>query len=221
MPRLTEKTLQRIRGQIEGAAVRLLATKGYEATGMRDVAEAAGMSSAALYNHYASKEDLFGAVVGKYRGRVADDTSDNPLRDYARVCRFPDDLPELARALEAIVLRDRHYLVLWYIDLLSFSGRHFRNELAPNVLLSSGQVKARLDELRRTKALRVEPGIAFTMIYVHLFNFFLVEHIFGSGNAYGLAKDDAVRAICDAFLHGIVGDRRAARTPARRARKRR
>ncbi len=53
----------------------LFATKGYDATSIRDVAAAAGMNSASLYYHFPSKEEMFIAVenasVDKIHDRVA------------------------------------------------------------------------------------------------------------------------------------------------------
>lgn len=53
----------------------LFATKGYDATSIRDVAAVAGMNSASLYYHFPSKEEMFIAVenasVDKIHDRVA------------------------------------------------------------------------------------------------------------------------------------------------------
>jgi len=53
----------------------LFATKGYDATSIRDVAAAARMNSASLYYHFASKEEMFVAVenasVDKIHDRVS------------------------------------------------------------------------------------------------------------------------------------------------------
>lgn len=50
------------RQQILEAAADLYATRGYDATSMRDVASAVGLLSGSLYYHFASKEDLYVAV---------------------------------------------------------------------------------------------------------------------------------------------------------------
>jgi AcrR family transcriptional regulator len=46
------------RSKLVAAALELFAVKGFRATTTRDIASAAGMSPAALYVHYKSKEDL-------------------------------------------------------------------------------------------------------------------------------------------------------------------
>ncbi|HEX9623842.1 MAG TPA: TetR/AcrR family transcriptional regulator [Streptosporangiaceae bacterium] len=44
--------------RIEQAALQLFAARGFEATGIRDIAEAAGVSTAALYHYMGSKDEL-------------------------------------------------------------------------------------------------------------------------------------------------------------------
>lgn len=46
------------RGAIMDAALGCFARNGYDATRVRDIAEAAGVSEGALYRHFASREDL-------------------------------------------------------------------------------------------------------------------------------------------------------------------
>jgi AcrR family transcriptional regulator len=206
MPRQRPETRARVRKKIEEAALGLLADRGFEATGMRDVANACGMSAAALYNHYESKEALFAALVESYRGRVLDEAEDNPLREYLRDCRFPDDIPALAEALEQVVTRDKLYLHLWYVDLMRFSGRHFRNQLAPTLLLEDPGLKTRLAELAESTDFRHDPEMAFKLVYVHLFNFFLVLHVFDDGKFVGgdEGKKRYLATLEDVFLHGLV-----------------
>ncbi|MCO6188487.1 TetR/AcrR family transcriptional regulator [Rhizobium sp. L1K21] len=52
----------RVREILETGA-RLFAEKGYEATSMRDISDAAGVSKALLYHHFKSKEDIYGRIA--------------------------------------------------------------------------------------------------------------------------------------------------------------
>jgi AcrR family transcriptional regulator len=49
-------------------ALNLFAEKGYEATSIRDITKAVGLSVAAFYNHFAGKNELLQAVYDFYRG---------------------------------------------------------------------------------------------------------------------------------------------------------
>ena len=52
-----------MRARILREAARLFASRGFAATSVRDVAEAVGCTKPALYYHFASKADLFAAIV--------------------------------------------------------------------------------------------------------------------------------------------------------------
>jgi AcrR family transcriptional regulator len=49
--------------RIRDAAVRLFAARGYAATGIREIADEAGVTTAALYHHMGSKQDLLLTIM--------------------------------------------------------------------------------------------------------------------------------------------------------------
>ena len=202
MPRLRAETLEGVRERIEGAALECFVRCGYSATTTREIAAAAGTTAGALYNHYPGKEALFAAVVARYRHKLA--TSDNPVLEVLGRSRFPYDIPELAGAIQALIERDRSYWLLWYIDVLEFDGAHFQSALAPDAILKHEGLDARLAELGREGTLRVAPELAFVMVYMHLFNYFLIEVVFRGDHHYGAPHEQAVGAIADVFLHGML-----------------
>jgi TetR/AcrR family transcriptional regulator, cholesterol catabolism regulator len=52
------------RSRIVAAALDLFSTRGYEGTSIRDIAGAVGMTTASLYYHFSSKDELFVGVHG-------------------------------------------------------------------------------------------------------------------------------------------------------------
>jgi len=56
------------KARIEAAALRLFVEQGVDATGIRDIAEAVGLSDGALYRHFPSKDEL---VWRLFRGGFA------------------------------------------------------------------------------------------------------------------------------------------------------
>lgn len=202
MPRLKPESLASVRTRIERAAQDLFVRQGFAATTTRDIARAVGMTAGALYAHYSSKEALFTAVVAGYRGVLTG--GETPIRATLRSTRFPFDIPDLAAAIEEVVRAHGAYWKLWYVDVVEFGGRHFRSSLAPEALIREPALKRRLDTLRQARALRVEPEVAFRMVYMHLFNYFLIETLFGGKRHYGLPPRQAVRAMAEVFLHGML-----------------
>src|SRR5215208_54920 len=80
MPSATHRadndTLERLRS----GAVELFAARGFAATGIRDIARATGLTSAAMYNYVGTKEELLAEIM---RLTIA------PLRDAARASIDP------------------------------------------------------------------------------------------------------------------------------------
>ncbi|MFK7984830.1 MAG: TetR/AcrR family transcriptional regulator [Sandaracinaceae bacterium] len=203
MPRLSPATQSRIRDGIESAAADLFVAQGYAATSTRQIADAIGITAGALYNHYPSKAELFAAVVRSYQTRLAV-APDNPLPELLRHSTFPFDIPELAAGIKQLVHRHRAYWLLWYIDVLEFGGEHFQGQLTPEAMIPRGTLEARFDTLRAEGTLRVEPELAFIMTYMQLFNYYLVETVFGARNHYGVPERRAVEGIADVLLHGVL-----------------
>ena len=54
---------ERSRGLLLEAAHSLFVNQGYAATSMRQIAEGAGLALGGIYNHFASKEDVFHAIL--------------------------------------------------------------------------------------------------------------------------------------------------------------
>jgi AcrR family transcriptional regulator len=63
------------RDQILEEAARLFGRRGYHATSMRDIGEAAGMLAGSLYAHISSKEDLLYEIVVRAANRFLDEVA--------------------------------------------------------------------------------------------------------------------------------------------------
>lgn len=81
------------------AALRLFDRSGYTGTTVRDIAGAAGLSPGALYNHFASKDDLLFAIIDGFHD-LADDVISGALRSSSE---HPESqLESLVRAFTAL-----------------------------------------------------------------------------------------------------------------------
>ncbi len=78
------------RAEILDIAAKLFEAKGYHATTIQDLADAAGMTKAGLYYHFASKEDILYQVIMHYGAKLIEateralethDTAPNKLAD--------------------------------------------------------------------------------------------------------------------------------------------
>jgi AcrR family transcriptional regulator len=79
--------------RVRRAAVELFAARGFHGTGIRDLAEAAGLSSATLYHYMGTKEDLLVSIMRTSLVRLIESaeqviaTADDPLEQLAGLVR--------------------------------------------------------------------------------------------------------------------------------------
>jgi AcrR family transcriptional regulator len=119
--------------RIVAGAVRLFCLKGYEATSVREIVEAAGVTKPVLYYYFKNKEDLFHAIFDEalsvYGRRVAEvcAPSDGGFREqleaikdvYVQAGRRN---PDLVRFVHAIAFSGL------YNDVIDFHG-HWERDL--------------------------------------------------------------------------------------------
>ncbi len=106
------------RERILYAAIELFGGRGFELTTMRELASAVGIKAPAIYNHFASKEEILNAAI------------ESAMQDFSRYVIGPDnphDLP--AKRLEGIVMRHVsfqlvHSQVAKAFDMFMYSPAH-------------------------------------------------------------------------------------------------
>jgi AcrR family transcriptional regulator len=110
--RQTSKAMTR--GRVLGEAQRLFSERGYAATSLEQIAEAAGVTKGAIYGHFSSKEDLLISALEAAPlpawATSMNDPSSLPLRErlaqFGRAMAVDEgfrDKAELATELEALV----------------------------------------------------------------------------------------------------------------------
>jgi AcrR family transcriptional regulator len=108
------------RARLLDAALRAFARTGFHGTGTRDIAEAAGMSPAAVYVHYRSKEELlFALSLSGHRQvrRVMDDAAERSADPAER-------LAEVVRAFTAWHARSQVQARVVQYEMAALSAEH-------------------------------------------------------------------------------------------------
>ncbi len=117
------------RARIQRVALELFAEQGYERTSLREIAERLGVTKAALYYHFKSKEDIVHSFTEDYFGRV------DALIAWGR------DQPPTARTAHEIMDR--------FISIVMESHEVFRfMERNQATLRGSGHGKHRFEQFR-------------------------------------------------------------------------
>ena len=112
---------ERTRQAVEDAAYDLFLEQGYNATSMRQIAERAGLALGGIYNHFASKDEIFQALV----------IDKHPYIQILPLVRGApgDSIEEFLRNAACIVQQEMgvrpDFMKLMFIEAVEFNGRHF------------------------------------------------------------------------------------------------
>ena len=102
------------RVRIRAAATRLFATRGYEAVGIQEIVEAAGITKPTLYHYFGSKRGLLDAVLDDHFAALF--AAIDPVARYSG--HLPNDLSALAQTYFRFAERHRAgyrlQLALWF-----------------------------------------------------------------------------------------------------------
>ena len=187
------------RRQVLDAALDLFSHQGYRATGVKEIAEAAGVSTGNVYHHFPDKEAIFRTLLDEYQQITT--TAKFPLMRALSTGTFPDNLEQIARAARESVQQYRKYMALQFVDVIEFEGTHIHNFYSA--------ITERLGRIVRERPMRVRDGVdPQTAIFIAarlFFNYFQLEILFGVAEPYGRDSTQFMREVADILLHGIVG----------------
>lgn len=110
--------------EILSTAARLIDTQGYDAMGMRSLADAVGIQPASLYNHFGSKEEILYGVALRGSRDFIEELNPILASDEARVER----LRQMVRTYVSIHWERRIYIRASSRELRGLSREH-RSEI--------------------------------------------------------------------------------------------
>jgi AcrR family transcriptional regulator len=200
-----EERSQRSRTLILDAALTLFSRQGYRATSIRDIAQAAEVSTGNVYHHFKDKETIFRELLDQYWAAI-----ESPDLEFNRSLvsgTFPDNLEAIGEAARAMTQKYRRYVALIYVDVVEFEGSHIRRFYAGMAQRFERFAQRHPDALRRS-AQRLRPGLsvgsAMMLATRFYMNYFAVEILFGVPNHFGKDTDAALHEIADVLRYGMV-----------------
>lgn len=215
MPRLTKSAIAKNRVKIQGAALHLFTRKGFHGTTVREIADRAGVSMGNLYNYYATKEEIFvdlvhvlGAKMEAIRQREL-----LPLMETLDA----DSLRKLARAIGRTVSENLDYWRLMYIDVVEFRHKHFIHSFREIAGGLRNYAAAVIHTSKVDFPEGVIPSLAFTVIYLQFFTYFLSEELFGAKRHLGMSDEEVIEQLILLY----TGGRTIPDKPTRAVRRRR
>ena len=185
------------------AALSLFSRQGYRATSMRQIARRAGLSVGNLYHHFGNKERIFQHLIDKYWEVLLD--PELPLNKIFAAARFPDDLEAMAAAIDEVVTANSPYILLIYIDVIEFRGRHIRTFYEQMADRFATTYKESFERRQREGELgETDPLVAVMLATRWFFYFFTVEKCFGVPMHFGLDARQAVEEFANILRFGVV-----------------
>lgn len=198
MPKEKLKKGDATRLAIEDAAIDLFLKQGYHATSMRQIADTAGLALGGIYNHFASKEEIFQAII----------IDKHPYRQIlpAVLAAQGETAEEFYRNAAHIVISEMgkrpEFMNLMFIELVEFKGKHgaaLVKEIVPRILPVFEKV------IKSRKNLRVtNPALLMRSFIGMVVSYLITEMIISNSILRKIMPKDAEQAYVDIFLHGIL-----------------
>jgi len=184
-------------------ATELFSTQGYGATSMRQIAEVCDQSTGNLYHHFGSKEAIFQRLIDEYWERILD--PELPLEQVFTRANFPDDLEELAAVIEMTVEENKASILLVFVDVIEFKGRHIRSFYETMADRFREKYGPHFEELAREGRLAdADPMVAVMVATRWLFWFYTVEKCFGVPMHFGMDAQQAVDGFIRILRNGVL-----------------
>jgi AcrR family transcriptional regulator len=186
------------------AGLSLFSRQGYRATSMRQLARRSGLSVGNLYHHFGNKEQIFQRLIDRYWEVLLD--PDLPLNRIFAAARFPDDLEEMAAAIDQVVTENAQSILLIYIDVIEFKGKHIRAFYQQMADRFRSAYADRIDEMKRKGEVAegVDPLIGVMLATRWFFYYFTVEKCFGVPMHMGLQPKQAVEEFAKVLRFGLL-----------------
>lgn len=190
---------ERTQAQILQAAMHLFIDHGYHGTSMRQIAAEAGIALSGIYNHFASKEDIFLAVLFEW----------HPFHDV-----MPALIAAQGKTIEAFVwdaanrlvaqFQDRvDFLNLMFIELVEFKGKHL-----PQLVENYFQNVLRFTErfLEGKAELRPIPPLMLVRAFIGLFFSYVMTELMIARQLPPEMQENALEYFVEIYLHGILAN---------------
>jgi AcrR family transcriptional regulator len=198
-----EEKSERSRRLLLDVALELFSHRGYGATSVREIADAARVSTGSVYHHFPDKESIFRTLLDDYW--LITESKRFPFNRALTTTRFPDNIEQLGFAARDSVREYRQYMALIYVDVIEFDGTHIRkfySEMSQRFgkfFEDRGEAEAIQAQLRPG----VSPVSALLLTTRLFFNYFMLEILFNVPQPFGKESSQMVVEIADIVRNGI------------------
>ncbi len=188
------------RQNIINAAKQLFSEKGYAATGLREIAEKAGVSLGNIYNYFKNKEEIFCSIFTPDEiGATLKDSLEHLAGD------FPLNIADLLLSMKKTVDANIDLYRLYYIDLIEFGGKNTNAMFEYFLSLGRSVFRNFLDRKIADGKLRdFDYDFLAKQFLVSMISFFSSMHTIPAMKVENYSDEEISRIIADVLLRGIV-----------------
>ena len=194
---------ERSRRQVLDAALQLFSHQGYRATTVRDIADAARVSTGNVYHHFSDKEAIFRSLLEEF-WRITESRR-YPFTRALSVGVFPDNIEQLGWAARESIREFKPYFALIFVDVIEFEGTHIRKfyaELGQRYGAFVGEEA--LGAMKQRLRPSVSPISALLITARVFFNYFTIEILFNVPEPFGKDASQCVKELSDIVRNGIL-----------------
>lgn len=188
------------RQNIINAAKQLFSEKGYAATGLREIAEKAGVSLGNIYNYFKNKEEIFCSIFTPEQiGSTLKDTLEHLAGD------FPLNIGDLVLSMKKTVDQNIELYRLYYIDLIEFGGKNTNTMFEYFLSLGKSVFRNFLDQKIAEGKLRdFDYDFLAKQFLVSMISFFSSMHTIPAMKVENYSDEEISRIIAEVLLRGLV-----------------
>jgi AcrR family transcriptional regulator len=196
-----EETLskgERTRLAVLDAACELFLNQGYSATSMRQIADKAGIALGGIYNHFASKDEIFQELV----------IAKHPYVQIFPILRnVPGDTAEefltnAAQVIELEMAKRPDFFKLMFIELIEFNGRNFTKLI--EIILPQAMFLLQRFSDPNSGARPIPPLLIMRTFLGNIIGFYVTRLLMSDPSLPSEMREAHLGDFVDIFLHGIL-----------------
>lgn len=196
-----EETLskgERTRQAVLDAACELFLNQGYSATSMRQIADKAGIALGGIYNHFASKDEIFQQlVIAKHPYVQIFPILHNVPGDTAE-----EFLTNAALVIETEMAQRPDFFKLMFIELIEFNGRNFTKLIEIILPQAMGLLQRFADP--NNGARPIPPLLIMRTFLGSVVGFYVTRLLMSDPSVPAEMREAHLSDFIDVYLHGIL-----------------
>lgn len=190
---------ERTQQAVLDAAYSLFLEKGFSATSMRQIAERAGLALGGIYNHFASKDEIFQALI----------IAKHPyLQIFPVLQRAPGKTTEEFIRNAVLLVREElgenpAFIKLMFIEIVEFNGKHFP-KLIETIFPLAMPLVQRFTSPECGVRKNIPTSSLIRVFIGNLIAFYVTQILLTNVSMPAGLRDVTLEDFMEVFMHGIL-----------------